>query len=192
MWWTLEHHHPSFQPDSTRRQEELGWRELPWTGFWLEITSYLQGRAFMFVLNAQINPVLALWRHFITHPLTVVLMDSRHEIYGLVQSFQRSSAYLLAYIWLAERVLWSIRRTWNYIVTWWSDYRRVLIDDCSYWTVKHITRDYTLQITITHRLVFSVSLHCSVGNIFQQWTFLCSWAHVLAGWRPSHTKISLF
>jgi hypothetical protein len=29
-----------------------------------------------------------------------------------------------------------------------------------YWTPKHTTRDYTLQITITYRLVLSVSLHC--------------------------------
>jgi hypothetical protein len=31
-----------------------------------------------------------------------------------------------------------------------------------YWTLKHITRDYTLQITITQILVFSVTVfHCS-------------------------------
>jgi hypothetical protein len=43
----------SFQLDSTRKQE-------PGTGFWVEITSYFQGRAFMLVLNSQINPILAI------------------------------------------------------------------------------------------------------------------------------------
>jgi hypothetical protein len=34
---------------------------------------------------------------------------------------------------------------------------------------------YTLQITVTHRLVFSVTVFTALlGNIFQQWTFLHS------------------
>jgi hypothetical protein len=38
--------------------------------------------------------------------------------------------------------------------------------------------------------VFSVTVFTALlGNGFQQWTFLCSQAHVLAGWPPSHTKI---
>jgi hypothetical protein len=49
------------------------------------------------------------------------------------------------------------------------------------------------EITITHRLVFSVTVFTALpGNVFQQWTFLCSRDHVLAGWRPSHTNILLF
>jgi hypothetical protein len=28
-----------------------------------------------------------------------------------------------------------------------------------------------------------------LGNVFQQWIFLCSWAYALAGWRPSHTNL---
>jgi hypothetical protein len=47
---------------------------------------------------------------------------------------------------------------------------------------KHTTHDYTLQITITHRLMFSVKVFTALlGNVFQQWTFLCSQAHILAG-----------
>jgi hypothetical protein len=31
-----------------------------------------------------------------------------------------------------------------------------------------------------------------LGNIFKQWTFLYSQAHVLTGWLPSHTYLLLF
>jgi hypothetical protein len=55
----------------------------------------------------------------------------------------------------------------------------------------HSTRECTLQITITQRLVFSVTVFTALlGNVFQQWMFLCSQAHSLAGWRPSHTSNS--
>jgi hypothetical protein len=57
----------------------------------------------------------------------------------------------------------------------------VWIGNRIYWTLQHTTRDYTVQITITHRLVFSVTVFTALlGSGFQQWTFLCSRPHVLA------------
>jgi hypothetical protein len=51
-------------------------------------------------------------------------------------------------------------------------------------------RDYTLQITITHRPVFQSHVFTALlRDVFQQRTFLCSRAQVFAGWRPSHTNL---
>jgi hypothetical protein len=68
-----------------------------------------------------------------------------------------------------------------------SDYRRAL----DWWLYVYLlhtytTRFYTSQITITHKLVFSVTLS---ANGCQRSTFLCFCAHVLAGWRPSHANL---
>jgi hypothetical protein len=49
--------------------------------------------------------------------------------------------------------------------------------------------DYTSQITITHRLVSSVTL---LSNDFQWWTFLFFWADVLIGWQPSRANLTLW
>jgi hypothetical protein len=69
--------------------------------------------------------------------------------------------------------------------TWLSDRRRVL----DWWLDllnTNTARDYTSQITITHKPVFSVTL---LGNGFERRAFLCFRAHVLAGWRPPHALI---
>jgi hypothetical protein len=48
----------------------------------------------------------------------------------------------------------------------------VWIGNMIYWTLKHITRDYTLQITIAQRLVSSVTLFTSLlSRGFQRRTF---------------------
>jgi hypothetical protein len=68
----------------------------------------------------------------------------------------------------------------------------VWLDNQICWTLQHTTRDYTLQITI-NRQVFSVTVFTALlGNVFQQWTFLCFRAHVLVVWQPSHTNLLLF
>jgi hypothetical protein len=72
------------------------------------------------------------------------------------------------------------------------DYRRGL-DCCPNLLGTHVTRGYILQITVTQTVVFSVTVFTALlGNFFQQWKFLCSRAHILAGWRPSHTKLLIF
>jgi hypothetical protein len=52
------------------------------------------------------------------------------------------------------------RNYYRWVLDWWLD----LLDT-------YTTRDCTSQISITHRLVFSVTL---LGSSFQQRTFLCS------------------
>jgi hypothetical protein len=64
----------------------------------------------------------------------------------------------------------------------------VWIGNRIYWTLDHTTCDYTLQITITQRLVFSVTIFTAMlGDVF-----LCLRAHVLADWLPSQTNRLLF
>jgi hypothetical protein len=52
----------------------------------------------------------------------------------------------------------------------------VWIGNWIYWTLQHTTRDYTLQITITHRLVFSATVFTELlGSGFQRLTFPFLW-----------------
>jgi hypothetical protein len=69
----------------------------------------------------------------------------------------------------------------------------VWIGNWIYWPLVHTTRYYTSQITVTHRPVFSATIFTALLDTgFQLCTFLCSWAHVLAGWQPSRTNLLSF
>jgi hypothetical protein len=50
----------------------------------------------------------------------------------------------------------------------------------------------TLHESLSYTPMFTVTLSTTLmGNVFRKWTFLCSWAHVLADCRPSHTNPTL-
>jgi hypothetical protein len=59
------------------------------------------------------------------------------------------------------------------VVTWWSDYG---------WGLDwHLDLLHTLEITVTHRVVFPVLVFTLLlGNVFQQWTFLFLWVPKLS------------
>jgi hypothetical protein len=52
----------------------------------------------------------------------------------------------------------------------------------------HFTDHYHAKTSVLSVTIFTAL----VGNVFQQWTSLCSKAHVLAGRRPSHTNLLFF
>jgi hypothetical protein len=55
------------------------------------------------------------------------------------------------------------------------------------------TLDYTLQVTISRRPLFLITVFTVLlDNAFQQRTTLCIFTKFLAGWRLSHTSILLF
>jgi hypothetical protein len=59
-----------------------------------------------------------------------------------------------------------------------------------YWTLIQLMT--TLHTSLSHRLVFSVTVFTVLlDNVFQRRTF-CSRAQVLAGWQPSHTNLLLW
>jgi hypothetical protein len=61
-----------------------------------------------------------------------------------------------------------------------------------YWALKHTTRDYTLEITITHRLVFSVTVITAlVGSGFQRRTFHFFWVPELSSATNSELTLCL-
>jgi hypothetical protein len=63
-------------------------------------------------------------------------------------------------------------------------YCHVISDDMGDFDLfnSYTTRDYTLQITIIHRLVFSVTVFTApLGSGFQQWTITCFPVHVYTG-----------
>jgi hypothetical protein len=62
---------------------------------------------------------------------------------------------------------------WHYILLHvWATIDKVWIGNQMYWTLKHTICDYTLQITITYRLVLSATVFTALlGSSFQQRTF---------------------
>jgi hypothetical protein len=61
-----------------------------------------------------------------------------------------------------------------------------------YWTLLHTIWNYSLQITLTQRLVLSVMVFTvQLGNIFQWRVFLCFQTHALIWWWSFHINIIL-
>jgi hypothetical protein len=80
-----------------------------------------------------------------------------------------------------------------YTMTWWVTINGVFNGNRIYWKLYLTTHDYTLQFTIAHKLVFSVTgFTALLDNVFQQWAFFCSQAQVLVGRRQSHSNLLLF
>jgi hypothetical protein len=77
------------------------------------------------------------------------------------------------------KILWyaAIRTGRNILSCDWVTIGEVWIGNRIYWILKHTTRDYSLLITISHRLVLWVTVFTVLlANISQHWTFLCCWA----------------
>jgi hypothetical protein len=57
-----------------------------------------------------------------------------------------------------------------------------------YWTLTQFVT--ALHKSLSQKLLLSVTAFTAqLGNFFRKLTVLCFWAHVLAGWRPSHTYL---
>jgi hypothetical protein len=105
---------------------------------------------------------------YLTHSSTLKAEALRYSKYlpNYTVTSQKTVIFILRAMRISYRTRCSVLSRERVIVD------GVWVGDRIYWTLQRTTRDYTSQITITHRLVFSVTVFTALlVNDFQQWSF---------------------